>query len=336
MKKFVGYLLLFLSPVLALSAGNSEAGGKIPVTVNEYVELMEAVARLGGNSIYVQNYAPAYQKDIEEWFGPYREHPCIAIMPRMFSQYMISYNAIPMLGVNIEMVNGKFRTIGPKAASSRWSRNALKEFLPLLSDFYKVTDFHEFFEAHREVYSMATESFEKYIMSEFDLEWFYSFFGVGSSEKFSVILGLNNGLGNFGIQRSPKGEPDEHIAVMLYAADENNYPCYDRNVTVLVGTLVHEFCHSFIKADESMKPIGEKYLAENLEKLHSMGYGTWQEVIEETFVRAATIRYMIDHGYPEDVIQNEIDQQGEFYGMVWMPKDMDSYRGDIYRLFDTE
>jgi len=304
------------------------AGGNLSVSVNEYVELMEIVARLAGNSIYTGNDAPTYQKEIEEWFGKYAEHPCIQKMKEMTQLYGTVYNAIPLLGVNIKMVDGRFNLISPKAASDRWPAKASTEFLPYLSSFYNDTDFNSFYIAHDKTYRKAVGSFNKYILGKLDLEWFHKTFNVDSQTRFEIMLGLNQGFGNFNVERTPESGINEHIAVMLYAADWQNNACYNQ-MPHLETTLIHEFCHSFIKAPKEYKKKSMELLNKHAEKLHEVGYGTWQEVYEETYVRASTIRYMIDHGYPEEAIQDEINQQHSFYGFVWMPLDIDFYRTDF-------
>jgi len=303
------------------------AGGKLSVSVNEYVELMEIVARLAGNSIYTGNDAPTYQKEIDEWFGKYLGHPCIIAMKDMTEKYGVVYNAIPLLGINIEMKNGRFRLISPKAATERWPVKASKEFLPYLSAFYHDTDFHSFFVSHAKTYGKAIGSFNKYVLGKFDLEWFSRNFNGVQQDKFEIMLGLNQGFGNFNVERTPHSGKKEHIAVMLYAADWQNNACYNQ-MRHLETTIVHEFCHSFIKAPAEYREKATALLNEHADALHKVGYGTWQEVYEETYVRASTIRYMIDHAYPEEVIQDEINTQHSYYGFVWMPLDLDFYRGD--------
>lgn len=309
------------------------AGSNMSVSVNEYVELMEIVARLAGNSVFTGDVAPAYQKDIDEWFEKYSNHPCIVKFKSITERYFTVYNAIPLLGVNIEMVDGEFRLISPKAASDRWPAKASKEFLPYLTSFYFDTDFHSFYVNHEKTYKKATGSFNKYILSRFDLDWFHKNFKTDQHDKFEIMLGLNQGFSNFCVERTPKSGKKEHIAVMLYAADWQDNACYNQ-MQHLETTIVHEFCHSFIKAPSEYKKKSLELLKKHAEALQKVGYGTWQEVYEETYVRASTIRYMIDHGYPEDVIQNEINQQHSYYGFVWMPLDIDFYRGDyMNRIF---
>ena len=56
-------------------------------------------------------------------------------------------------------------------------------------------------------------------------------------------------------------------------------------------------------ADKRHKKIGTRLLKAHRKKLHSKGYGIWENVIEETLVRASVICYLIDHGYRDEEIR---------------------------------
>ena len=82
------------------------------------------------------------------------------------------------------------------------------------------------------------------------------------------------------------------------------------------------------------KDISSRLLKEHRKKLNSVGYGIWENVIEETLVRASVIRYLIDHGYSEESIREEINNQHEYYGFTWLPKDIEWYKGDVLEISD--
>ena len=54
----------------------------------------------------------------------------------------------------------------------------------------------------------------------------------------------------------------------------------------------------------------------------------------DDLVRASVIRYLIDHGYSEETIREEINNQHEYYGFTWLPKDIEWYKGDVLEIFD--
>ena len=215
----------------------------------------------------------------------------------------------------------------------RWPKKAVKEFLPLLTDFYVKSNFAEFYRQHQPMYKRAVDAARVTMADYVDLDWFGSFFRKESTADFGIIVGLNNGSGSFSIERTKPGERPEKIAVMLYGEEEDGTPWYFRD-SEIDKILVHEFCHSYITVDKKYKKIGTRLLKEHRKKLSSEGYAIWENVIEETFVRASVIRYLIDHGYSDEAIREEISNQHQYYGFTWLPTDLEWYKGDVMSLFD--
>jgi len=331
MKKLIIILVGSLTICASLHAQN---GTRHPeVSTNEYVELMEIVARFADNTIFNENCAPAYQTDIEEYFADYKNHPAVTWMKNQLYKYCLGYDAIPWLGIHISMIDGNFMMIpGCDMSRSRWNDKAREEFLPLLSAFYKETDFHKFYEDHTETYDAAVDCFKENVGDYVDLDWFTEHFGKDNLD-FKIIIGLNNGMGNFGIFRKLPGMKKEIFSIMMYATNADGSPKYRRSSNEDL-ILVHEFCHSFIKAPKSCKKVATRLMKENWEKMKA-AYGTWRCVAEETFVRASVVRYMIDHGYSDEAIREEIKSQHEFYGFTWLPDDIDWYKGDVLTIFDN-
>ncbi|MDD6819319.1 MAG: alpha/beta fold hydrolase [Prevotella sp.] len=304
------------------------------VKTEEGVELMEIVARFADNTVFNDSIAQRYQKDCDEWFAAWKNHPAVVWLHNQLPVYSIGYEAVPWFGAHLLCKEDDLDLI-PNANKEykRWPRKAIKEFLPLLTDFYLKSNFSEFYRQHSQMYKKAVDAARVTMADYVDLDWFGSFFKKESTADFGIIVGLNNGSGSFGIERTKPGERTEKIAVMLYGEDEDGTPWYFRD-SEIDKILVHEFCHSFIMPDKRYKDIGSRLLKEHHKKLNSVGYGIWENVIEETLVRASVIRYLIDHGYSEKAIKDEINNQHEYYGFIWLPKDIEWYKGDVLEIFD--
>ena len=304
------------------------------VKTEEGVELMEIVARFADNTVFNDSIAPLYQKDCNQWFAALKGHPAVVWLHNQQPVYCIGYEAIPWLGAHLRCTENGLELI-PNANKQykRWPRKAIKEFMPLLTDFYLKSNFSEFYRQHQQMYRRAVDAARVTMADYVDLDWFSSFFQKEATEDFGIIIGLNNGAGSFSIERTIPGKRPEKIAVMLYGEDEDGTPWYFRD-SEIDKILVHEFCHSFIMPDKKYKDIGSRLLKEHRKKLNSVGYGIWENVIEETLVRASVIRYLIDHGYSEESIREEINNQHEYYGFTWLPKDIDWYKGDVLEIFD--
>ena len=304
------------------------------VKTEEGVELMELVARFADNTVFNDSLAPRYQKDCDEWFSAWRKHPAVVWLHNQLPVYSIGYEAIPWLGAHLRCTGNGLELI-PNANKQykRWPKKAVREFLPLLTDFYQKSRFSEFYRQHQQMYKQAVDA-ARVIMADYvDLDWFGTFFNKEATADFGIIVGLNNGGGSFSIERTKPGERPEKIAVMLYGENEDGTPWYFRD-SEIDKILVHEFCHSFITADKKYKKIGTRLLKEHRKKLNSVGYGIWENVIEETLVRVSVIRYLVDHGYSDEAIREEISSQHKYYGFTWLPTDIEWYKGNVLKIFD--
>lgn len=305
------------------------------VKTEEGIELMELVARFAGNSVFTDTLAPSYQHDCDVYFAQWKQHPAVRWMHDQLPVYGISYDAVPWMGAHLVWTGNGFETIpNDDKTYKRWTKKAVREFLPLLSDFYRQSNFAEFYRSHEPSYAKAVEAARMTMADYIDLDWFDEFFKKQDAATFGIIVGLNNGPGSFSVGRTRPGEKKEKIAVMLYGENDDGTPWYFRD-SEIDKILVHEFCHSYIQPSKKYKSIGKRLLKENRRKMQSVGYGVWENIIEETFVRAAVVRYLIDHRYSDDSIREEIENQHKYYGFTWMPKDIEWYRGDIFTIFDN-
>lgn len=304
------------------------------VKTEEGVELMEIVARFADNTVFNDSIAPLYQKDCDQWFAALKDHPAVVWLHNQLPVYSIGYEAIPWFGAHLRCTGNGLELI-PNANKQykRWPKKAVKEFLPLLTDFYLKSNFSEFYRQHQQMYRIAVDVARVTMADYVDLDWFGNFFKKEATADFGIIVGLNNGGGSFSIERTVPGKRPEKIAVMLYGEKEDGTPWYFRD-SEIDKILVHEFCHSFISPDKKYKKIATRLLNENRKKLNSVGYGIRENVIEETLVRASVIRYLIDHDYSDDTIRQEISNQHKYYGFTWLPTDIEWYKGDIMAIFD--
>lgn len=295
------------------------------VRTEEYVEMMEVIARLAGNTIFADSLAPVYQADCEEHFGNHRNHAAVEWMRNQLWRYGIGYDAVPWMGAHLRWDGSSFDVMpNCNKQYKRWPKRAVKEFLPLASDFYISSNFGSFYASHANAYASAVAAFRSAVADSIDLEWFGGFFGVAEPVDFGVIIGLNNGGGSFGIERQKHSSRREKISVMLYAETSDGTPIYQPS-SEEEKILVHEFCHSYIQPAKQYRKAGKRLLDQHYKRMNSMGYGHWQNVVEETLVRASVIRYMLDHNFPIDDVRREIEIQHKFYGFVWLPTDLDWY-----------
>jgi len=205
-----------------------------------------------------------------------------------------------------------------KIPEPRWGKQNALEFVRLLQQFYRETHFEKFFATHAPLYQAAEAQFGA-VLKEFDLGWYKNFYGELPKGHFNVVLGINNGSGNYG----PKlvfADGHEELFAILGASDPDSAgnPTYSANE---LPTLIHEFNHSFMNplVDQHLRELGTaRQMYEPVaEKMRAMAYGQPDIVIKESLVRAAVILYLESKGQKKrDILIATRQEQAR--GFVWM------------------
>ena len=195
-----------------------------------------------------------------------------------------------------------------------------------LNNFYKDTNFNEFFNAHKDLYNKGLKSYQDNVIKHFDINWYVDFYGNEPQETYSVIIGFCNGGGNYGVNRQLTGKRKEVFAIIGYYVDKEGTPMYSKEY---LPTLIHEFNHSFINhyLDESkypdfvkeLEPAATDLFMSSRWSMAKQAYGDWKTVINESLVRAAVICYMLDKKYKPEEIRNELYEQVQ-RNFRWMPE----------------
>lgn len=297
--------------------------------VSEQVELMSILARSANYQEYHMDMAGSYIHDIDSCFTAWSDHPAVSYMKDIRKKHGISYDAVMSMALCLQKGEQQELTLIPeakKSLGSRWKKVDLTEFLPLLSDFYQKTRFHEFFQAHQSFYERGLKAYRDSVLQHFDVDWYAPFYGKAPQETFSVIIGFCNGGGNYGPSLKENGIPTKVFAIVGYIADKQNRPMYNRGY---LSTLVHEFNHSFInylldkqkfpQHVSALQDCGSQLISTSQWAMRQQAYGNWQDIISESLVRAAVVCYLKDHNYPSQDVIHEIKQQMQ-RNFRWMPQ----------------
>ena len=326
MKKIVILVLLLILTSFTASAQQKDAGRIIKVEVSETVELMGILSRTAGLREYNMDLAGQYTQDTEAWFAPYKGHPVIAYYQGLHNNNSISYDAVMSMAVHLEIVKGVVKFVGDKTdLEKRWQNVNIEDFMVRINQFYTDTRFHKFFQGHRAFYDEALKTYEANVMTYFHQEWYPKFYGTEPAEVFRVVIGFTNGGGNYGTNRHLPGQAKEVFAICGYYIDPKTDKAF-QNGADLSSTLIHEFNHSFVNPlleNEAnnilMMPIGQKLHKLSALSMERQAYTNWQTVVNESIVRAAVIVYMMEQGYTNKQIQDELVSQ-LCRDFAWMPE----------------
>lgn len=321
MKTIILYFALFTACICA------KAQSIIP-QVNENVELMSILSRMAGFPEYNMDMAGQYIKDMDNYFKDNTDHPAVQYMKELRNKYGISFDAVMSMAIHLDNQNGTLSLVEEyiPTLEKRWKSVDKDEFLSYLNNFYKDTNFNEFFNAHKDLYNKGLKSYQDNVIKHFDINWYVDFYGNEPQETYSVIIGFCNGGGNYGVNRQLTGKRKEVFAIIGYYVDKEGTPMYSKEY---LPTLIHEFNHSFINhyLDESkypdfvkeLEPAATDLFMSSRWSMAKQAYGNWKIVINESLVRAAVICYMLDKKYKPEEIRNELYEQVQ-RNFRWMPE----------------
>jgi hypothetical protein len=273
MKKQIVILVFILLP-FAITAQSIS----VKPQVDERTELMSVIFRLAGANEYVTNDLPDYVARIDTFFMPYKNHAVIKQVQQLREIAGVGYDAVMSMAVHLNIENEHITLKNPLKENSlekRWDRDSIPSFLSLLNQFYKESNFHQFFEQQKDIREIAERNFAK-IVENIDFKWFENFYGERPNGDFHLIISLANGPNNYGASiHYDNGEEEIYAVIGSWTTDSVGNPVYSPNI---LSTVIHEFNHSFCNPlinsyAVELLPQAENFFKLEDTKLHQMAYG---------------------------------------------------------------
>ena len=298
-------LTLLLCGILATLAVSAQS--TIPVHFDECVELMATIWRLSGSHEYNLCRVPKYAQEVDDAFTEYKNHPVVELARQYQEESGISYDAVASYGLHLKVMDDESIVLddrfseGGDTSFDRWSDEQKKAFLEPLNDFYHRSGFHEWYLKHQDFYEAVEEAFED-INGKVDYDWFNSYFGMQGGSQFRIVLSLLVGPNNYGCSAKLKDGSDM-LSPVIGCCEATDYGDFHYDANMVLPIVIHEFCHHYCNSLNDkywslMSQSAEKVFKEKEEQLTQSAYGSPLIMMNETFVRASVIRYMVSH-YPQ-------------------------------------
>ncbi len=267
--------------------------------VDRRVELLSIVFRLAGNPEYNMNTFRKYAGDIDEYFRPSAAHPVVALAKQLAARQGVGFDAVMAMAVHLSQPPELKPVVDftDNIPEPRWGQTSASQFASLLADFYKTAGAEKFFRAHEGVYRAAERSLAEAIRS-IDMQWFKRYYGALPAESYALLIGVNNGGGNYGPRVvHPDGREDLFSIIGVSDADSAGNPAFDKGVLL---SIVHEFSHSFVNpaVDRHLGRFEDEATAvftPIADQMKRMAYGDPRTMVVEALVRASVIRYLRAH-----------------------------------------
>lgn len=290
--------------------------------VDERIELLSIVFRLAEAKEYNSKVFKIYTDKIENHFGKYKNHELIEFIKKIREEDGVGFDATMKMAIHLGSAPD-FKPIvrfSNSIPEERWKKKKSLKFIKLLRKFYIDSECKKFFKENSELYRKTSTDFLP-IYNELDLNWYKSFFGKEPNEKFIIVNALGNGTGNYGPDIQFKNGKREVYAIMgTWNVDSLGYAKYDKEI--YFSTLLHEFNHSFINYlteihKTELEKSGKKIFEVVEEQMNKQSYGKWEIMVNESLVRASVIKYMKDHNFEKNEIEDETQEQMN-RGFLWI------------------
>lgn len=326
MKASIGLSLLIALILMAIPVNTPRAADiKLVARVDPRIELLSIVFRLAGNSEYNMDRFPRYTTDIDHHFSKYKDQPAVLMAKTLAEKNGVGYDAVMAMAVYLSAppALNPLVPFTKDIPDPRWGEGNATEFVQKLRDFYRETNFQSFFAAQEPMYNLAETWFQAAVLSELDLSWYKKFYGEAPRGNFNVVLGMNNGGGNYGPRVVfADGREELYAIVGCWSEDASGNPTY--NAAQYLPELIHEFNHSFVNPvldarEADFAGPAEQVYSHVAAQMKEMAYGDPKDMVNESIVRAAVILYFEAHQETAAHIRHRIVRE-QANGFVWMGK----------------
>jgi hypothetical protein len=309
------------APPVTQSVGSN--GPPLVVRVDPRVELISLVFRLAGNPEYTQGRVSSYNDDADKHFDKFRDHEVVKLARQLRSSRGVSYDACMSLAVHLN--NAQELSLvtplnpWPEGLDRRWTAPDISRFLDAARAFVKDSAFPEFLNQHRSLYETTEERMKALMTQEGHLEWFQEFFGERPQATFTITPGLLNGGCCYGSRcRKPGGKESLYCILGVWKTDGKGLPLFTSD---MLGTIVHEFGHSFAnpmidRHEAELRSAGETLFRPVASKMRSQAYSNGQTLLYELMVRACEVRYAVR--YNGEAAGRRVIEYQKGRGFLWM------------------
>ncbi|HYU27708.1 MAG TPA: DUF4932 domain-containing protein [Gemmatimonadales bacterium] len=295
-----------LSFVLVVTAATAAAQSTPPnppnplrIGVDRRVELITIIFKLAGSEEFNPTHLPQYSADIDQFFGPQRNHEAVTLARGLRERYGVSQSRVMAIPIRLTDPPELEERV-PFDSVSGWPAPSAetRRFVEAARRFAIDSRANDFFAAHRALYDAVNGRIRPALERAVDLAWFSPYFGIPSDQIFVVVPLLVAAEGNYGpCVQPPNGLRECYSIVGNTRPDSTGYPTYDAG---MAGLLVHEFGHGFVN------PLGFAHRAEferSAPRVRALVADamTWQSypwpsMVNESLDHATEARYIAAHG----------------------------------------
>ena len=325
-----------ISRTILIKQGRQDGafGSMIGPHFNKGVELMWLIWKLAEVPYYdFDRYCiREVSESADSYFAEVKDHEAVSMAAAGF--YDVAYDAIAAYGMHLAFSNEGTISFNPEYVKGsddsfdRWSEPDKQRMLAAVNDFYRQSNFNEWYSSLEPLRQQAIAEFNNKIC-DIDYEWFPRFYGT-SAENLSaqIVLSFLTAGNNFGLSARLANGKDLLSQVICASPDASSSrtafflsPSLSEYLYIIIHELSHPFCNPLI--DQywgAIKAKANSIYSQVAQMMEFQGYSSPRVMMYETLVRACSIRYLITHPIPENEAEYveyietfmNIDQYGRF------------------------
>jgi hypothetical protein len=196
--------------------------------VDERIELLGVIFHLAGNPEYNEVKIKSYESDIDRYFAPYKEDPAVLMARKLYQECGVEYNAVTDMAVLLAPPPALTPLVpfSDTMPEQRCGRQHAPEFAREVRQFYFRTRFHNFFVAHKALYT-TSESRLQNVLRKVDPSWHEKLFGKARAGNFKLVLSVVNGGSNYAAHVNyPDGRRDTYAIIGCWKPDNEGRPTF--------------------------------------------------------------------------------------------------------------
>jgi hypothetical protein len=201
------------------------------------------------NENFIEMETP-YYKEVLQHFLPYQKHPIIAVVDKMLSTGRYSY--IKMDSYAYDFKKDKIINPGIYNRVSWGDYNVIEEYIPMIEDFARQSNFLSFYENHFAFYQTLIKAFEKHTPLSQMQSWLERNFPQSTFNSYKIIFsplaGANQSANHFESNSFREAQAHINFPYGIEKPDADSFVFY-RNQIIPFTELNHNY----------INPEAEKY-----------------------------------------------------------------------------
>ena len=281
---------------------------------SEAIELICLVWRLMGAEEYNTCRVPSVYESADSYFASMKNHAAVSLARECRQTRGVAYDAVTSYGLHLVISDQGVISFNPDYLDnieSRWTSQQKIDMLAALNDFYKESKFHEWYLSMEPYRQEALQAFEK--TGDIDHDWYNTFFGPIDNLSTQIILSFFIGNNNNGLSLNLVNGSKLLSPVMgCLSQNSSGKISFNDDGSILVHEFSHPYCNPLIdKYWDSIEETASEVFKSVENQMRNQAYGNARTMMCETFVRASTVRYFMNHTSDkkqENRIKNEVNR----------------------------